>query len=73
MAALVTVEQRGSASSSGLVLSYAMQITALMSITLRFGSIAETMVSVVGDGQWHRAIRGIGRRTGVAPAAAGRC
>ncbi len=40
-AAMVAVEQRGSASSAGLVLSYAMQLTVLMLIMLRNASVAE--------------------------------
>ena len=55
VAAVVAVEQRGSASASGLVLSYAMQITLLMSITLRVSSVTETMV---GADWWHRASGG---------------
>ena len=44
MASLVAVEQRGGASNAGLVLSYAMQLTILMSITLRQSSVVENNV-----------------------------
>ena len=44
MASLVAVEQRGGASNAGLVLSYAMQLTILMSISLRQSSVVENNV-----------------------------
>ena len=44
MAAIVAVEQRGGASNAGLVLSYAMTLTILMSMTLRLGSMIENNV-----------------------------
>ena len=44
-AAIVAVEQRDGASNAGLVLSYAMTLTVLMSITLRVSSIVENNVS----------------------------
>eukprot|EP00798_Chlamydomonas_sp_ICE-L_P022904 gene22904-30080_t len=47
MVAVVAVEQRGKASNMGLVLLYAMQVTVLMSITLRVGSITETLFNSV--------------------------
>ena len=43
-AAFVAVEQRGGASNAGLVLSYAMTLTVLMSITLRISSLVENNV-----------------------------
>ena len=48
MASLVAVEQRGGASNAGLVLSYAMQLTINMSITLRQSSTVENNVSAGG-------------------------
>ena len=44
MSAVVAVEQRGGASNAGLVLSYAMQLTILMSLTLRQSSVLENNV-----------------------------
>ena len=44
LSAVVAVEQRRGASDAGLVLSYAMQLTILMSITMRQSSILENNV-----------------------------
>jgi ATP-binding cassette subfamily C (CFTR/MRP) protein 1 len=44
VAAVVAVESRGSASDAGLVLSYAMTVTILMSILLRSMSTVENNV-----------------------------
>ncbi|GAX80188.1 hypothetical protein CEUSTIGMA_g7626.t1 [Chlamydomonas eustigma] len=46
-AAVVAVEQRGGASDAGLLLTYAMQLSILMSITLRVGSVVENNLNSV--------------------------
>ncbi|KAG1680183.1 hypothetical protein FOA52_000296 [Chlamydomonas sp. UWO 241] len=46
-AAVVAVENRAGASSAGLVLSYAMQLTILMAMTLRMSSVAENNLNSV--------------------------
>jgi hypothetical protein len=43
-AAVVAVEQRSGASDAGLLLTYAMQLSMLMSISLRVGSMVENNV-----------------------------
>ncbi|MEW5311484.1 MAG: hypothetical protein WDW38_003194 [Sanguina aurantia] len=47
LAAAVAVEQRGPAGSSGLVIVYAMQITQVVSMTIRANSMAENMFNAV--------------------------
>ncbi|GAX80189.1 hypothetical protein CEUSTIGMA_g7627.t1 [Chlamydomonas eustigma] len=47
LASVVAVEQRGGANNAGLVLSYAMQLTILMSITLRQSSTVENNLNSV--------------------------
>lgn len=47
LAAAVAVEQRGDAGSSGLVIVYAMQITQVVSMTIRANSMAENMFNSV--------------------------
>ena len=47
-AALLAVEQAGSASSTGLSLSYALQITLLTNMTVRLASLAENAFNAVG-------------------------
>ncbi|CAK0780401.1 hypothetical protein CVIRNUC_005040 [Coccomyxa viridis] len=46
-AAILTVEQRGNASTFGLVLSYALSITMLTSMTVRLASVAENAFNAV--------------------------
>ncbi|CAL8468910.1 g8451 [Coccomyxa elongata] len=46
-AAVLTVEQRGAASTFGLVLSYALSITMLTSMTVRLASVAENAFNAV--------------------------
>lgn len=46
--ALLAVEQGGSASISGLSLSYALQITQLTNVTVRLASLAENAFNAVG-------------------------
>ena len=50
-AALLAVEQAGSASSTGLSLSYALQITQLTNMTVRLASLAENAFNAVGEQQ----------------------
>lgn len=46
-AAVLAIEQRGTASTIGLTLSYALQITQLTSITVRLASVAENSFNAV--------------------------
>ncbi|KAG2427456.1 hypothetical protein HXX76_012392 [Chlamydomonas incerta] len=46
-AGCVAVEQRAGPGAAGLVMSYAMQVTAAVSITVRTASMAETMLNAV--------------------------
>ena len=48
-AALLAVEQAGTASSTGLSLSYALQITQLTNMTVRLASLAENAFNAVGE------------------------
>ena len=48
-AALLAVEQAGSAASTGLSLSYALQITQLTNMTVRLASLAENAFNAVGE------------------------
>ncbi len=45
LASVLAVEQREGASNAGLLLNYAMQMSILMAITLRVGSVVENNVS----------------------------
>ncbi|KAG2486076.1 hypothetical protein HYH03_015279 [Edaphochlamys debaryana] len=47
LAGAVAVEQRASAGAAGLVMSYALQITTAVSITVRAASMAENMLNAV--------------------------
>ena len=54
----LAVEQAGSASSTGLSLSYALQITQLTNMTVRLASLAENAFNAVGE-QAHCPIIGL--------------
>ena len=47
-AALLAVEQGGTAAATGLSLSYALQITSLTNMTVRLASLAENAFNAVG-------------------------
>ena len=49
LSGVVAVEQRGSAGALGLLLTYALQMTQFVGITLRLGSAAEAMLN---SGVW---------------------